>query len=192
MIIPSDLAFSYLIQFAQNNPEEGNTRKLAVKYDAVNKAYKYSGNNTEEAQKALVALSQGNYNEVNRILASIIDKITADIPDLSHDTIHVVGHAHMDMNWLWTFSETKKMTDDNLRQAVAFMNEFDDFRLVQSQAAIYNNIEKEDPRLFEQTIKKYVTEGRLEPVGGMWTEGDQNLTSGEALSRSFYWDKDIL
>ena len=24
------------------------------------------------------------------------------------DTIHVVGHAHMDMNWLWTYSETMK------------------------------------------------------------------------------------
>ena len=20
------------------------------------------------------------------------------------DTIHVIGHAHMDMNWLWTYS----------------------------------------------------------------------------------------
>jgi len=24
------------------------------------------------------------------------------------DTIQVVGHAHMDMNWLWTYSETMK------------------------------------------------------------------------------------
>lgn len=25
------------------------------------------------------------------------------------DTIHVIGHAHMDMNWLWTYSETMQM-----------------------------------------------------------------------------------
>jgi alpha-mannosidase len=100
------------------------------------------------------------------------------------DTIHVVGHAHMDMNWLWTYSETMKMCNDNLRQTVAFMNEFPDFTMLQSQAAVYNFVEKVDPPLFKQ-IQKYVKEGRLEPGGGMWTEGDMNLSSGEAITRSF-------
>jgi len=40
------------------------------------------------------------------------------------DTIHVVGHAHMDMNWLWTYAETMQMCNDNLRQTVAFMEEW--------------------------------------------------------------------
>ncbi len=106
-------------------------------------------------------------------------------PDsLSKDTIHVVGHAHMDMNWLWTYSETMKMCNDNLRQAVAFMAEFPDYTMVQSQAAVYDFVEKTDPLLFEQ-VKKYVEAGRLELAGGMWTEGDMNLSSGEAISRSF-------
>lgn len=100
------------------------------------------------------------------------------------DTIQVIGHAHMDMNWLWTYSETMQMCNDNLRQTVAFMKEFPDFTMVQSQAAVYNFVEKVDPPLFE-LVKKYVKEGRLEPVGGMWTEGDENMPSGEALSRSF-------
>lgn len=100
------------------------------------------------------------------------------------DTIHVVGHAHMDMNWLWTYFETMKMANDNLRQTVAFMDEFPDFTMVQSQAAVFNFVERVDPPLFE-LVKKYVRDGRLEPVGGMWTEGDTNLSSGEALARSF-------
>lgn len=100
------------------------------------------------------------------------------------DTIHVVGHAHMDMNWLWTYFETMKMANDNLRQTVAFMDEFPDFTMVQSQAAVYRFVEKIDPPLFER-IKEYVEQGRLEPIGGMWTEGDTNLSSGEALARSF-------
>lgn len=104
--------------------------------------------------------------------------------DLKKDTIQVVGHAHMDMNWLWAYFETMKMANDNLRQTVAFMDEFPDFTMVQSQAAVYKFVEKVDPPLFDR-IKKYVKEGRLEPVGGMWTEGDTNLSSGEALSRSF-------
>jgi len=100
------------------------------------------------------------------------------------DTIHVLGHAHMDMNWLWTWSETMKMANDNLRQTVAFMDEFPDFTMIQSQASVYSFVEKVDPPLFE-LVKKYVKAGRLELGGGMWTEGDVNLSSGEAIGRSF-------
>jgi alpha-mannosidase len=100
------------------------------------------------------------------------------------DTIHVVGHAHMDMNWLWTYSETMQMCNDNLRQVVAFMKEFPDYTMIQSQASVYNFVEMVDPPLFEE-VKKYVRDGRLELAGGMWTEGDMNLSSGEAITRSF-------
>jgi alpha-mannosidase len=100
------------------------------------------------------------------------------------DTIQVIGHAHMDMNWLWTYSETMQMCNDNLRQTVAFMKEYPDFTMLQSQASVYNFVEMVDPPLLEQ-VKKYVKEGRLELAGGMWTEGDMNLSSGEAITRSF-------
>lgn len=100
------------------------------------------------------------------------------------DTIHVVGHAHMDMNWLWTYSETMQMCNDNLRQMVAFMDEYPDYTMLQSQAAVFNFVEMVDPPLLEQ-VKKYIKEGRLELAGGMWTEGDMNLSSGEAITRSF-------
>lgn len=109
-------------------------------------------------------------------------KIPSAVP--AKDTIHVVGHAHMDMNWLWTYSETMQMCNDNLRQVAAFMAEYPDYTMLQSQAAVYNFVETVDPPLFE-LVKKYVKEGRLEPVGGMWTEGDMNLSSGEAIARTF-------
>jgi alpha-mannosidase len=102
----------------------------------------------------------------------------------SADTIHVIGHAHMDMNWLWTYSETMQMCNDNLRQTVAFMKEFPDYTMIQSQAAVYNFVELVDPPLFE-LVRHYVKEGRLELAGGMWTEGDMNLSAGEAIARSF-------
>ncbi|MGV8091564.1 MAG: hypothetical protein AB2L24_06815 [Mangrovibacterium sp.] len=96
---------------------------------------------------------------------------TFPVPDdpLQKGTIHVVGHAHMDMNWLWTYSETMKMCHDNLHQTVAFMDEFPDFTMLQNQAVVYHFVEKVDPPLFE-LVKKYVKEGRLELAGSMWTE----------------------
>ncbi len=103
---------------------------------------------------------------------------------LLRDTIHVVGHAHMDMNWLWTYSETMQMCNDNLRQVVAFMDEYPDYTMIQSQAAVYKFVEMVDPPLME-LVKKYVREGRLEIAGGMWTEGDTNMSGGEAIARTF-------
>jgi len=104
--------------------------------------------------------------------------------DARKDTIHVIGHAHMDMNWLWTYFETMKMCNDNLRQVVSFMDEYPDYTMIQSQAAVYKFVEMVDPALFKR-VQEYVKEGRLELGGGMWTEGDTNLSSGEALARSF-------
>nr|NQU93279.1 hypothetical protein [Bacteroidota bacterium] len=112
------------------------------------------------------------------------DKTEKGVTAVHKDTIHVVGHAHMDMNWLWTYSETMKMCNDNLRQTVAFMEEFPDFTMLQSQAAVYNFVEMVDPPLFK-LVQKYVKDGRLELAGGMWTEGDMNMSSGEAIARSF-------
>ncbi len=99
-------------------------------------------------------------------------------------TVYVIGHAHMDMDWLWPYAETMKMANDNLRQAVAFMKEYPDYTMLQSQPAVYKFVEETDPALFAE-VQKYAAEGRLEPVGGTWTESDQNLSSGEALARSF-------
>lgn len=122
----------------------------------------------------------GNYGN-----AEGLDKNTSTKGEkVTKDTIQVIGHAHMDMNWLWTYSETMKMCNDNLRQAVAFMDEFPDYTMLQSQASVYRFVEMVDPPLFKR-VQEYVKEGRLELAGGMWTEGDTNLSSGEALSRSF-------
>jgi predicted glycosyl hydrolase (DUF1957 family) len=64
------------------------------------------------------------------------------------------------------------------------MEEFPDYTMLQSQASVYNFVEMVDPPLFEQ-VRKYVKAGRLELAGGMWTEGDMNLSTGEAIARSF-------
>lgn len=112
-----------------------------------------------------------------------ISQLDADDPS-QKDTIQVIGHGHMDMNWLWTYSETMKMCNDNLRQTVAFMDEFSDFTMMQSQAAVYKFVELVDPPLFRR-VQEYVKKGRLELGGGEWVEGDENIPSGEAISRSF-------
>jgi alpha-mannosidase len=88
------------------------------------------------------------------------------------------------MNWLWTYQETVQSCHDTFRQVIAFMDEYKDFTFLQSQASTYVAVEAYDPALFAR-IRARVQEGRWELAGGMYSEGDTNLSGGEALARSF-------
>jgi alpha-mannosidase len=146
--------------------------------------YGMGGDLAQSAKKGLALIADGKMTETKPLLEEMEQSILGNVPDLRGDSIFVTGHAHMDMNWLWPYNESVKMFHDNFRQIIAFMEKFPDYRFIQSQATIYRHIELMDPPLFEK-VKKYVGEGRLELAGGMWTEGDVNLTGGEALCRSF-------
>ena len=136
------------------------------------------------ARQGLAALAAGESGKAAAALRAVLAAVLRPLPDRKDQLAHVVGHAHIDMNWMWTYPETLKSFQDNFRQVCAFMDEYPDFTFFQSQAACYAAIEKLDPPLFER-IRQRVKEGRWEPGGGMWVEGDTNMSSGEALARSF-------
>lgn len=161
-----------------------DVRDKAKAIGLVTEMYGFHGDLLDAIQPLLTSLANNDNENMMNNLKNLEEQIMENAPDRSNESIHVVGHAHIDMNWLWPWPETKKIMHDNLRQVVAFMHEFDDFTMLQSQAAIYQEIEKIDPVLFSE-MKRFVSEGRLEPVGGMWTEGDCNLSHGEAIARSF-------
>ncbi len=157
---------------------------LVEKIKAINLLFGKPDNLKIIAQEALQAIQSGKEKDIENAYKKIYDQQASYLSDHSNEHIHVIGHGHLDMNWLWPTAETKKASHDNLRQTVAFMEEFPDFTMLQSQAAIYKQVEQQDPDLFKK-MQKYVAAGRLEPVGGMWSEGDCNLTGGEAIIRSF-------
>ncbi len=109
-------------------------------------------------------------------------------------TIYLVGHAHIDMNWLWLWPETKHVCRITWDQALKFMDEFPEFRFTQSQPGAYIAIEEESPELFAR-MQAAVARGQWEPAGASWVEGDTNMASGEALARQclltdrYYMDK---
>lgn len=97
-------------------------------------------------------------------------------------TEYLVGHAHIDMNWLWLWPETKDVCRATWRQALKFKGEFPQFKFSQSQPGAYIAIEEETPELFAQ-IQEAVKAGWWEPTGAGWVENDMNMASGEALAR---------
>ena len=70
------------------------------------------------------------------------------------------GHAHIDMNWMWSYNETVAATIATFTTMCNLMDEYPDFTFSQSQASTYKIIEEHEPELMRR-IKKYIDEGRI-------------------------------
>ena len=106
-------------------------------------------------------------------------------------TVHSVGHAHIDMNWMWPWPETVGVTNDTFTTVLKLMDEFPEFCFSQSQASVYALVKRFNPELFEQ-IRKRVAEGRWEVTAAHWVEGDKNLASGEALAHHLLYTRQFM
>jgi len=95
-----------------------------------------------------------------------------------------VGHAHIDVAWLWTLSQTRRKVARTFSRALRLMEQYPEFTFTQSQPQLYQYIADDHPEMMAQ-IKERVAEGRWETIGGMWVEADCNLTGAEALARQF-------
>ena len=103
-------------------------------------------------------------------------------------TIHVCGHAHIDMNWMWNWPETVNVTHDTFTTMNQLMDDFPEFHFSQSQASTYFAMEQYCPEVFEM-IKKRVKQGNWEITASMWVEGDKNIVSGESLCRHMLYTR---
>ncbi len=97
-------------------------------------------------------------------------------------TIHATGNAHIDMAWLWPWTETVEVVRNTYGTSLQLMDEYPEYTFTQSTAQASEWLEEKYPQLFER-IKKRVQEGRWELVGGMWVEPDLNMPDGESLVR---------
>jgi len=116
-----------------------------------------------------------------------LEKLRAGIeksgPPLNVD-ITAIGHAHIDVAWLWTLGQTRRKAGRSFHTVLRLMEQFPKYHFTQSQPQLYDYLRQDYPALFE-AIKERVTEGRWEPIGGMWVEADCNLSGPESLARQF-------
>lgn len=104
-------------------------------------------------------------------------------------TAHLVGHAHIDLSWLWVWEETvADIATFTFKGTLDQMDKLPGLTFAQSQAAIYEAVEKDYPDLFARIAAK-IKEGTWVPVGGMWVEPDANMPDGEALARQLLYGK---
>lgn len=117
---------------------------------------------------------------------SLVERVESALKPFSNTAkkfkVHCIGHAHIDMNWMWGWPETVMSTLDSFRTVLALMEEFPSFKFSQSQVSVYEITRQFDPELFMR-ISERIKEGRWEVTATHWVENDMNLVSGEALVR---------
>lgn len=101
---------------------------------------------------------------------------------------YAVGNSHLDLAWLWPMAETRRKTERTFAAQLRLIEEYPDYKYIQSQPAAYEMCRQYYPDLFEK-IQEAVKEGRWIADGAMWVEPDTNMAGGEALIRQLLYGK---
>jgi alpha-mannosidase len=109
-------------------------------------------------------------------------------PYVKRFSIHATGNSHIDMAWLWPWTETVEVTRNTFGSALQLMREYPQLTFTMATAQTYKWMEDKYPEMFKE-IQQRVKEGRWEIVGGMWVEPDLNLPDGESLARQLLYGK---
>ena len=99
-----------------------------------------------------------------------------------------IGHSHIDVAWLWPLRETEAKCTRTFASQLALMDEYPEYRFLQSQPHLYWMMKQKYPDLYARMREK-VANGQWIPDGGMWVEADTNVTGGESLIRQFLYGK---
>jgi alpha-mannosidase len=102
--------------------------------------------------------------------------------------VSVIGHAHIDMAWLWQLKHTTEKASRTFSTVLHLMERFPEYKFMQASPALYELIREKYPEIFTM-IKERSSEGRWEITGGMWVEPDTNVPNGESLVRQILFGK---
>jgi alpha-mannosidase len=152
------------------SPEKARYHRISsALYQATHELSEYT---TEEVQRA------------RAILARELAK-TGGTPSLK---ISAIGHAHIDLAWLWPIRETIRKGCRTFATVLALMDRYPDYVFGASQPQLYQWMKDHYPQLYKK-IQAKVAEGRWETQGAMWVEADTNISGGEALVRQIIYGK---
>ncbi len=107
-------------------------------------------------------------------------------PWLKQRTIHCLGHAHLDLAWLWPITDTWEAAERTFQSVLALQQAFPELTFSHSSPALFDWLEQHRPQLFE-AIQQQVKDGRWAIDAGLWVEPDLNLPGGEAIARQILY-----
>jgi len=177
-----------LIEPSADRPDPGLLRTEILAAMPVVAAYSEGRAEREQLVDAAVraidfgALDKGDQTAFDASLRRAQKQLQGLNPWMKQFTIRAIGNSHIDMAWLWPWTETVEVVRNTFQSVLDLMREYPDFKFTMSSARTYEWMQEKYPDLFQQ-IQQRVKEGRWEVVGGMWVEPDLNMPAGESLVR---------
>ncbi len=186
-----DLALG-LIDWSAVSDRQKFDRSLSVlRHNLLEYLRTFSGDLDEGNAEAAETTERGRKDAVlelgeNSKATSIYIGESGDRTSIYTGKIYLVGHAHLDLAWLWPVPETWEAAKRTFESVLKLQSEFPDLIFCHSTPALYAWMEEHRPDLFA-AIKKQVAAGCWEVVGGMWVEPDLNLISAESMVRQVFY-----
>lgn len=115
-------------------------------------------------------------------LAAIRQQLRQFEPWIKQRTIKLLGHAHLDLAWLWSIQETWKVAERTFKSVLQLQHEFPDLIFCHSTPALYEWLEQHRPQMFA-AIREQITSQKWEVVAGLWVEPEFNIVNGESIVR---------
>lgn len=137
-----------------------------------------------EAANVLAVIDEETVRRASELLAPELERRGGD----AELRVSAVGHAHIDLAWLWPIRETIRKGARTFSTALRNLEKYPDYVFGASQPQLYQWMKEHYPKLYER-VKEKVREGRWELQGAMWVEPDTNLSGGEALVRQILYGK---
>lgn len=103
-------------------------------------------------------------------------------------TLYLASYSHIDLAWLWDKAEGEEVVRDTLNTVYILLEEYPEWVYAHAQAHSVKWMEDDYPEVYAK-LKEYFENGRIEIVGGTWSEHDSNIPGGEGLVRQFLYGK---
>src|SRR3954466_3442696 len=108
---------------------------------------------------------------------------TAPIDLSQQKTLYVVGYAHLDTQWRWTYPLViREYIANTLRRNFDLFEKYPNYIFNFSGSRRYEMMKEYYPQDYER-LKKYIAQGRWFPCGSSVDENDANVPSAESQIR---------
>ena len=155
----------------------------ALHYDCFVLAGVYDQNERDDQAKEL-------YAAIEKALETKDRSILRPWLDAKNESIAFeysgMGHAHMDLAWLWPIRETYRKGARTFANQIMNMKYYPGAVFGSSQAQLYEWVRDMYPDIYTK-VKQLHARGRWELLGATWVEPDTNLIGGESLIRQLYY-----
>ncbi|NLF66306.1 MAG: alpha-mannosidase [Chloroflexi bacterium] len=136
--------------------------------------------------------SERFYQSVAEAYAFLQEKLRGlEAPGEIKPRVVGIGHAHLDMAWLWRLRHTREKAVRTFTTALHLMRQYPEYCFLHSSPQLYKYLQQDEPVLYER-IKERIAGCQWEVAGGTWIEPDVNLPDGESLVRQFLLGQQFL